>query len=319
MPVRIFIILLFTSLSINLFGQDQLFKKDNSKLEVKVLEVSPTEVKYKLKSNPDGPTYILNKSDIALLIYANGEHETFPESKQKTEIVYAPVSPFVSMDSLRMQRKRENNARYATITKYKNAVFFNTLALLNGTASLSYLREFCKGLFSIHVPISASFAEPAIQNYTGLTTNYYYGNVYNFRVTQKAIDAGLGLYFHTSGKHAITHFIGPLIRFTQYNGTFNSPIYVYDQYGNIIGNGGEKKHGFVLNETYAMINNGVLFRITPHFNMMLHAAIGNTINHHFVANNPNDFKSPYGYYNYNQNYTSSNPVFNIGLNVGYRF
>lgn len=319
MPIRVFIVLLFTSLSIHVAGQDQLFKKDNSKLEVKVLEVSPNEVKYKLKSNPDGPIYIVNKSDVAVLIYANGDHETFPENKQKTEIVYTPASPYAGIDSLRAYRKRENLAQFATMTKHKNVVFLNTLGLLNGTASLSYLREFGKGLFSIHVPISTSFAQPGIQNYTGLTTNYYYGHVYNYRVTHKAIDAGLGIYFHTSGKHSITHFVGPLFRFTQYNGTFNSPNYVYDQSGNIIGGTNENKYGFVLNETYAMINNGILFRITPRFNMMLHAAIGTTINHHFVVNDPKSFKTPFGPDYYTNNYYSNSPVFNLGFHVGYRF
>lgn len=319
MPVRFLIFASLVFFSRNFFAQDQLFKKDNSKLEVKVLEVTPNEVKYKLKSNPDGPLYIVNKSDVALLIYANGEHETFPESKQKTEIVYAPVSPFVRMDSLRAQRKRESTEQFNTMTKKKNVVFLNTLALLNGTASLSYLREFGNGLFSIHLPVSASFAEPSFQNNFGFNSNYYYGNVYNYRITHKTIDAGMGIYFHTSGKHAITHFIGPLIRFAQYNGTFYTYDYSLDQWGNPITGYSDKKHGFVLNESYAMINNGILFRITPAFNMMLHAAIGTTINRQFVANDPNDFKSPNGYYNYNQNYTSSNPVFNIGLNVGYRF
>lgn len=308
------LMLLWTTRSI---AQDQLFKKDNSKLEVKVLEVTPNEVKYKLKSNPDGPLYVVNKSEVALLIYANGEHETFPENKPKTEIIYTPVSPFARMDSLRAQRKRENLEQFKNVTKNKNVVFLNSLALLNGTASFSYLREFANGLFSIHVPISASFAEPNLQNSLGFTSNYYYSNVYNYRITHKAFDAGLGIYFHTSGKHAVTHFIGPLIRFAQYNGTFSAANYTNDPWGNPQPTFTDDKHAFVLNESYAMINNGILFRITPTFNMMLHAAIGTTIDHHFIANDPKNFYSPY--YNTYYNNNSGAPVFNLGLNVGYRF
>ena len=308
------LMLLWTTRSI---AQDQLFKKDNSKLEVKVLEVTPNEVKYKLKSNPDGPLYVVNKSEVALLIYANGEHETFPDSKPKTEIIYAPVSPFARMDSLRAQRKRENLEQFKNVTKNKNVVFLNSLALLNGTASFSYLREFANGLFSIHVPISASFAEPSLQNSLGFNNNYYYGNVYNYRITHKAFDAGLGIYFHTSGKHAVTHFIGPLLRFAQYNGTFAAIKYTVDQYGYVQAQGPEGNYCFVLNESYAMLNNGILFRITPTFNMMIHAAIGTIIDHHFIANDPKNFNAPYGYYNYN--YSSGTPVFNLGLNIGYRF
>ncbi|WP_230114024.1 hypothetical protein, partial [Campylobacter jejuni] len=84
--------------------------------------------------------------------------------------------------------------------------------------------------------------------------------------------------FHTSGKHQITHFIGPYIGMAQFNGTFRQWDYV-NAYQNSI------EHGFVLNRYYFMIDNGVLFRITSHFNMLLMASIG----HHedvFIANDP---------------------------------
>ena len=56
----------------NLFSQDQLFKKDNTKVDVKILEINPTEIKYKLFNDEDGPTIRVLKSDVALIIYKNG-------------------------------------------------------------------------------------------------------------------------------------------------------------------------------------------------------------------------------------------------------
>ena len=42
----IFLLVLF--ITVKGFAQDELYKKDNTKLEVKILEISPTEIKYKL-------------------------------------------------------------------------------------------------------------------------------------------------------------------------------------------------------------------------------------------------------------------------------
>jgi hypothetical protein len=59
------------------FGQDVMYKVDGEQVEVKVLEVTPSDVKYKLKANLDGPDYVLPKSDIYMLEYANGMKEVF--------------------------------------------------------------------------------------------------------------------------------------------------------------------------------------------------------------------------------------------------
>ena len=73
-------------LSAFLFGsfvvsaQDMITKKDGTDIEAKVLEVTQDEVKYVKVSNPDGPTYLLNKKDVLLIRYENGEKEIFSES-----------------------------------------------------------------------------------------------------------------------------------------------------------------------------------------------------------------------------------------------
>lgn len=59
------------------FAQDQLFKKDNSKTEIRVLEISADEIKYKLFNYQDGPTITVLKSEVTLIIYQDGRHQTF--------------------------------------------------------------------------------------------------------------------------------------------------------------------------------------------------------------------------------------------------
>lgn len=305
-------------LSSEIKSQDLLYKKDNSKYEVKITEITSSEVKYKLQSNPNGPLYVINKTDIAIILYQNGKHETFPEVNLLYQMDgFEPSSRREKSDSLRAQRKRLTQKKFMEVTKTKNALFINTLALINSCVSVSFMREFGKGLFSAHVPVSFSFDEPYFaKNYYRNTT--IYNSINGFKLSQKSIDVGLGVYFHAGGKKAVTNFVGPLIRFAQYNGSFYSKDFYIDQNGSTLTYGNYKIHGFVLNEFYMMINNGLLFRISNRFNLMVNTAIGFTAYQHFVANNP----LPYAGNNssaYSNTSIISSPAFHLGFYCGYRF
>lgn len=309
MKIKILILALFCCNF--LFSQDQLFKKDNSKLDVKILEITPTEIKFKLTSNIDGPLYIISKADVALIIYKNGEHEAFKDvAVAPPQTVY--ITPNVmSMDSMRSKMTQRKIKQFDAMTKNKNVVFLNALELLNAGIGLSYLREFFNGLVDVHVPVSFSFATPTTLNLFSNSYNTY--GVANYKLTQKVFDIGLGIYVNTSGKRAVTHFVGPLVRFAQFNGTYQTYELVAGYPYNTTN---YNNHGFVLNQTYVMLNNGILFRISPNFNMMINAALGFISNSYYVANNPATYANPNNYY-YSSNYNS--PVFQAGMSFGYRF
>ncbi|QDA60443.1 hypothetical protein [Hymenobacter jejuensis] len=57
------------------WAQDVLTKQNGDELQVKVLEISPTEVKYKRTDNPDGPLISVRKSEVFMIRYANGTKE----------------------------------------------------------------------------------------------------------------------------------------------------------------------------------------------------------------------------------------------------
>jgi hypothetical protein len=59
-------------------AQDILTKTDGVDLKVKVTEVTPSEVKYKLYDNLEGPLYTLPKAKVFSLTYQNGTKEVFP-------------------------------------------------------------------------------------------------------------------------------------------------------------------------------------------------------------------------------------------------
>lgn len=48
--------------SLHIMGQDVIVKKDGSTILSKVLEINPSDIKYKKFSNPNGPTYTIPKS-----------------------------------------------------------------------------------------------------------------------------------------------------------------------------------------------------------------------------------------------------------------
>lgn len=61
----------------NIFCQDTIVMRDNSKLIAKVLEISSTEVKYKRFDNIEGPDYVINKNDVSSITYNNGLKDAF--------------------------------------------------------------------------------------------------------------------------------------------------------------------------------------------------------------------------------------------------
>jgi hypothetical protein len=61
---------------------DELIFKDGTELKGKVIEITPTEIKYKKCDMLDGPTYVGKKSDIFMVKYANGTREVFTTEKE---------------------------------------------------------------------------------------------------------------------------------------------------------------------------------------------------------------------------------------------
>lgn len=70
-------LLLSLAVAASVHAQDVIVKKDGSTILSKVIEINTADVKYKKSSNPDGPTYTINTSDILSINYENGEKETF--------------------------------------------------------------------------------------------------------------------------------------------------------------------------------------------------------------------------------------------------
>ena len=72
-------------------AQDVIVKKDNSTILSKVLRISNSEIEYKKWSNLDGPTYVINVSDIVSINYENGDIDRFENSSNNQKITQQSI------------------------------------------------------------------------------------------------------------------------------------------------------------------------------------------------------------------------------------
>lgn len=293
-------------------AQDQIFKKDNTKIDAKILEINQTEIRYKLFTYQEGPTIVISKSDVAMIIYQNGSHEVFNTEPAPPQNNAPQVISYRDYDRVNYLKEREAEAArqqrlFDTLTKTKQVVFLNLLDVFNGSIGLSYLREFAHNKLNVYVPLSAGFTDAWSSNTFNLVTTHY-SNVQQFKYDRKVIEAGLGINYQVSNRRAVTYFAGPLFTASQFNGYYTLGYQYY--YG---GYTPASSHSFVVNNYAYMINNGFLFRFTPNFNFMINAAMGYQ-HQDFVSGHPPE--------NYNS-YTSASqfPVncIKLGFHVGYRF
>ena len=68
------------------FSQDKIVKKGGEILEVKILEISPNEIKYYIFSDPEGPIYIMDKDRILEVVFENGRVERYQSPLKDSEL-----------------------------------------------------------------------------------------------------------------------------------------------------------------------------------------------------------------------------------------
>ncbi|WP_201985827.1 hypothetical protein [Hymenobacter rubidus] len=69
------LLLLLVLLGSAAHAQDLLTKRNGEEIAVKVVEITPAEVRYRRADNPDGPLISVWKSDVFMIRYANGSKE----------------------------------------------------------------------------------------------------------------------------------------------------------------------------------------------------------------------------------------------------
>jgi hypothetical protein len=83
--------LLFFSFGILSFGQDVIVKTNGEEIQAKVFEISTNEIKYKRFDNPEGPNYVIDKKQVFMIKYENGNKDVFNNLAGEQSPVYRPV------------------------------------------------------------------------------------------------------------------------------------------------------------------------------------------------------------------------------------
>lgn len=65
------------------YSQDIIIKRNGDEIKAKVIEITNTLVKYKKHSNLSGPIYNIEKKNILMIRYQNGEKDIFETTKTK--------------------------------------------------------------------------------------------------------------------------------------------------------------------------------------------------------------------------------------------
>ena len=74
---KLLLICILFQLAGTLMAQDIITTKEGKDIKAKVLEINSTEIKYLDFENLDGPTYVMNRSEVLIIHYQNGKNEVF--------------------------------------------------------------------------------------------------------------------------------------------------------------------------------------------------------------------------------------------------
>jgi hypothetical protein len=83
----VLVFLAIFSMSMFCFSQDLITLKSGEQIRSKILEISPTDIRYKKFDNQSGPVYVVVKSDVADILYENGTRDVFSQAQPKQEPV----------------------------------------------------------------------------------------------------------------------------------------------------------------------------------------------------------------------------------------
>jgi hypothetical protein len=197
--------LLFTTLFIFagqfLFAQDTIYKMNHEKVMAKIREINPTQIKYVPSEYPNGPVYVINKTDVEKIVFSDGHVEYYHEAKDEEVLLIHPL--FVGLNSFDLM--------FGFITPVGEYYFPKNGVSIKANVSLGL-----NGIKGSAVP------------------NDNYGSEYTYYNKDKIISTGLGIVFYPGHmKHTVNYFtgfsfeFGRMITKRQYYGGY--PYYTYWQ------------------------------------------------------------------------------------------
>lgn len=97
----------FTGTKTYMDNCDTLYLRKGGEIAGKVIEINPTEIKYKRCDNLDGPLIVIPKNDVKFIRYTNGTTEEIPYEVVQVKNISQ------KMEELKIQRYTENSLWYS--------------------------------------------------------------------------------------------------------------------------------------------------------------------------------------------------------------
>lgn len=154
---------ILSSFFTHIAAQDVIVKRDGSTILSKVLEVNTSDIKYKKFSNPKGPTYTINKSEIMSINYENGDKDDFNNIAKKDNIQESVGQGLV---------KKTADANNENIIKRHNVIHPN----FDGKTASSKACTDCTVKFGIKSSSIVSNEDIEIEFVRKLATGYDYSD-----------------------------------------------------------------------------------------------------------------------------------------------
>ena len=198
-----------------LTAQDQLYKTDNTKVLAKILEVGPTEIKYKMYSNLNGPTYVELREHVILIIYENGQHEAISQTTPAQSPTNFPTRPEKEQPRAEPVRStgylKGDSALYYSHT---NSIHINFLNFMNNEVGLIYMKDVFKNHMNVMIPVAFGVDNPGISQ-----TVFFESMSEQYTLDRKVFEGGIGVNYYPSFRSPVNYFIGPAFRYLLYDGT----------------------------------------------------------------------------------------------------
>lgn len=151
-----------------LYAQDVIIKTDGSELKGKVTEVATDVIKYHRADNLQGPLYSLPKTEVFMVLYANGTRETFSQPRTETKPAAPVAAPALSKyDSLMRLSKSNRTAGIISAVLAPIAIAGGAFTIHDALYNLKYsmsdtklllalgsIQVICGGALAVLAPIA---------------------------------------------------------------------------------------------------------------------------------------------------------------------
>lgn len=82
----ILLLISFFLVSTNIFSQDIIYKKDNTKIEGEIIKITDSEIEYRKFTQPDGPIRVISIEKVNQINYEDGTFEVFKSVEKESTI-----------------------------------------------------------------------------------------------------------------------------------------------------------------------------------------------------------------------------------------